>query len=360
MSKGGGSNFQYIPMASSSTTNESKKTEIPAWLTNAAQYGINNAKGLLNQDLSYNNPMAAGLQQGQLDAGASIYANQGMAQPYYNSAATSFSNAQNPIEAATLANGLSGIGRYMNPYIDNVVANVNALSQNNLNQALSDQKDAAIKARAYGGSRQGVQEGAAIAQNNLATNNLLSNLLSQGYNNATNMLGTDVQAQNAVAQQNRTNALNAGQQMSALGTDARAAATADANNLLQYGGLQQNTIQNALDKQLALWQYQKSQPLQAQQVYNQAVSTAPHDTSSSGTASTNSLEMKPVQQQSSNFLQTAGGLAAMGLGAYLGGPAGASAASSMFNGLLGSGSSGTSLPTNIVGGLGNRAVPTFG
>lgn len=316
----------FLPQlqSSNSNTTTTQKTTIPQWLTDASQYGIGNAKNILAGGApQYNAPLAAGLNEDQQQAGQQIRDSQGMAQPYYDQARGAISGSMDAINPSTLAQGLSGISQYMNPYISNVVDSVKALGQQNLDQSLKQTDDQAIAAKAFGGSRHGVQEGVATAQNNLGMNKMIADLMQGGYNTATNLLGADVQTQNAVAQQNRSNALAGGQAMAGLGTTAQGANTQDINNLLTYGNLGQQTAQNALDKNYNLWNFQTQFPLQAQQVYNQTVSSAPHDTSSTGTSSgsTTSVGWAPQQQQSSNPWMTGlGGL--MGLGSMFAAPAG--------------------------------------
>jgi len=318
MSKGGGG-AQYYPMPSiqASNSNSSQKTEIPAWLTNASQFGLANANNLINSGTpQYNAPLAVGLNSDQQQAGQMIKDSIGGSQPYYDQAQGAIDRSMNEIAPATLAGGLSGISQYMNPYISNVVDSLKAQSAQNLDQSLKQTDDQAIAAKAFGGSRHGVQEGVATAQNNLGLSGQIANLLQSGYNNATSLLGSDVQTQNAAAQQNASNALAGGQAMANLGTTARSSNASDINNLLTYGNLGQTTAQGALDKLYNLWQFQSQYPLQAQQVYNQTVSSAPHDTSSSGSSSTSSIGWAPQQQTSSNPLM--GGLGGAMAGAQLG------------------------------------------
>jgi hypothetical protein len=138
--------------------------------------------------------------------------------------------------------------------------------------------------------------------------------------------------------------------MSELGAANRAANTADINNLMQFGSMQQQT--QAAQDQAAYQEFLRQQglPYQALQAYNQTLSTSPHDK----TTSTSGTEMAPIQQQKSDPLMAALGLGATALGAYFGGPAGASAGSSLAGSLFGGNKS------MVTGGLGGRAVPTFG
>lgn len=326
MSKGGGGGSMYYPMPTvqTSNTNTSQSTTIPDWLTNASQFGVNNAKNIVAGGTpQYNAPLAAGLTNDQLSAGQMIRESVGAAQPYYDQAQGAIDRSMQTINPATLAGGMSGISQYMNPYVSNVIDSLKAQSAQNLDQSLKQTDDQAIAAKAFGGSRHGVQEGVATAQNNLGLSGQIANLLQSGYNNATSLLGSDVATQNAAAQQNASNALAGGQAMAGLGTTARGANAADINNLLTFGSLDQQTLQGALDKNMALWQYQNQYPLLAQQTYNDTVARAPHNTSSTGSSNTTSVGMAPQQQTSSSPLSTAlglglGGLSLLGTGGMSG------------------------------------------
>jgi len=87
------------------------------------------------------------------------------------------------------------------------------------------------------------------------------------------------------------------------------------------------------------FQYQNEYPLQAQQMYNNTVSAAPHSTSSTGTTSTNSTTFAPQQQAASNpLMQGLGGL--MGIGSMFASPAGGTSAAA---GLMGAAKAGLAL-----------------
>lgn len=334
MSFGGGGGMTFVPTANTSATNTSNK--IPDWLTNASRAGVNNASRLLSQPTAaYQGQLAPGLNADQTAAGQMIRDSIGMAQPYFDTAQSAIEGSMSALNPSTLAGGLSGISQYMNPYISNVVDSVREMSNSNLGNALNQTRDQAIGANAYGGSRHGVREGVAIAQNNRDTNSLIANLLQGGYNQAANMVGQDVQTQNAIAQQNRANALAGGQAIAGLGTTARGANAADVNNLLTYGSLGQQTT--AAQQQAAYNEFlrQQNDPLQRQQIYNQTVSTAPHSTS--GSSNTTSVGMAPQQQTSSSPLMQGLGLAGAIGGTILGGPMGGQIGSSIGGLLSGSG-----------------------
>lgn len=395
MSKGGGgTKYMFLPQASSSSsasnTNQNTSqtanntsteaansnttglnlsntgssstalSQIPQWLEDAARSGVGSAQGLLNQPVqSYGGDLTAGLNQYQQQAGNLFQNAVGQFSPYFDQAKSTIQSGlqqAQSINPQTLRSGLSGIGDYMNPYIQNVVNSVQDISRQNLDQSLKQTADQAIASKAFGGSRHGVQEGVATAQNNLNTNNLIANLLNSGYNQATSLLGQDTQ-NNLTAQQSNqaanqnylNNLLSGGSALAGLGTTAQNALTSGINNLLNYGNLAQSTEQNANTAAYNEWLRQQNMPLQLQQLYNQTLSAAPHSTMQSqtgqqtntalqnantsatqnntstsqmqgntqGTANTNSnssgWSFSPQQQRSSSPLLTGlGGLASLG------------------------------------------------
>jgi hypothetical protein len=340
VSKGGGGGGQFYPMPTiqSSNSNQSSSTTIPQWLTNASQFGVTNAQNLVNQGTpAYTGELAPGMNGTQNAAGGLIANSIGAYQPYYNAAGSAINNSMTQLNPQTLANGLSGISQYMNPYINNVVNAAQAQGDYALRNNLNTLRDQAINNGAAYGSRQGVQEGAAAENAAYDTQQYIANALNQGYGQAANMLGTDVAAQNQAAQQNNANALAGGQAMSNLGTANRAANTADINNLLQFGNLQQQTQAAQDQANYANYQYQNQQPLALQQLYNQTVSSAPHDTSSTGSSSTSSIGYAPQQSTyGSPLMQGLGGLMAgssIGNSLFSAPAGGTSAATGLFNAL---------------------------
>lgn len=326
MSKGGGGQQYALPTYSAQNSNTS--TVIPSWLTAASQQGVDAASKLLsNPGQAYGGELAPGMTADQQAAGDMFRNSVGAYNPFFSQAQgyTDAATQQGPqIDPQTFKNGLAGISDYMNPYISNVVDSVSKLGQQNLQQSLNQTGDQAIGAHAFGGSRHGVQEGVATAQNNLQTNNLIANLLNSGYGQATNMLGQDIsnnmqaQGANQNAFSNYMNRLmGAGQQTAGIGTAARSANVGDINNVFQYGNAAQQT-QGAQDS--ARYQEflrQQQMPYQALQAYNQTLGTAPHDTNQN--TATSGWQMSPQQQQQSSPLMTGLGLGMAGLSMLPGG-----------------------------------------
>jgi hypothetical protein len=157
----------------------------------------------------------------------------GAAQPLQNQAARgiqrAYAGAQpfNQIAAGMTAAGSQGvdpsqinadaINQYMSPYLQSVVGQTAALQNQQNQQAMSGQTGNAIRQGAFGGDRAGIAAANLQGQQQLATGNLLSGLLNQGYGQA---LSTAQQQQgvNLGAQQaNLARQLQGGQQLAALG-----------------------------------------------------------------------------------------------------------------------------------------------
>lgn len=323
MSKGGGGSSYPMPTITSS--NSGTSTKIPSWLTNASQYGIGAATNLMNAGTpSYNGDLVPGMSADQTAAGDMIRNGIGDYQGYYDQASglTNAATQQGPqVAAQTYQNSLQNVGDYMNPYIGNVIGGLRQAAAENLAGSLTRTGDQAIGAKAFGSSRHGVQEGVATAGVNNALNNQIGQLMSGGYNQATNLMGQDI-SNNFAAQQANQNAysnymnrlLGAGSQMSNIGTANRAANVADINNLLQYGNMQQDTATRQAQAAYNNWQWQQNYPFLALQAYNNTVQGAPHSTS--GTANTMSVGYAPQQQSTSSPLM--GGLSGAMSGAYMG------------------------------------------
>lgn len=170
-------------------------------------------------------------------------------------------------------NALSGdadaVGKFMDPYLKNVVAGTNAQFGQDLSQLNTNADSAATQAGAFGGSRAAVVKGAAQGQLALGHEQQVAQLLSGGFSDAMSRAG----------------------QVANLGL-AGAAGSQDVGAYL---------------RELA---QQQANPGVEQLKIMQGGVTAPN--------STTSTEQKP----GSNWLQTIGGIAGIGAGLFGGGPGG--------------------------------------
>jgi hypothetical protein len=111
--------------------------------------------------------------------------------PLLNGAAGYGTNAQTAgnLGFGALSGDPAAMQRLMNPYQQQVLDANNAQWQHTNAQTMNQVNDAATKAGAFGGSRHGVAEGVALANNNMAQQGQTANLLQSGYNNAVGQAG---------------------------------------------------------------------------------------------------------------------------------------------------------------------------
>jgi len=220
--------------------------------------------------------------------------------------------------------------------------------QANMNAAFQDRMNAANVAQ---------MNQSADLQNKNMNIGALQNAGSLGLNNAQlgvaagNNLANIANNQGALGQSNAS-------LMGSLANNQQANYLNSLNAALAGSGMMQAQNQNQLDAQRQFFADQQNSMLAPLNLRMQALGMTPYNTSTSSTGSSFGLQGQAYQPTSSSPLSTAAGLAAMGAGAYFGGPAGAAAGRSMMNGLLGSGgagqlgSSGMSFPiANSSGGF---------
>jgi hypothetical protein len=363
MSGGGGG-------GQNTSTVQNSNAYIPPWLEQASAGAVQRATDLSNQPYNpYTGQTVAGLDQAQQQAYAQIQNMQGMGTGGYDAAIGTQQNLANqatPITAGGInananqlqqgfqqqvygpAQGLlgnytsqgpataqgvaAGANQLMSPYTNAVIDPANQLMQQQLRQNLNTIGAGANQAGAFGGSRQGVQEGIAQSQaalgsekylgdllNNqwnqatgisrdvalqagqqgLTSNTALANLLQGGYG-ASQKMGGDIMSSNLTA------GLNAAQQLPQSLAGQQAAALGQAQALNQAGTLQQQYQQQLLNAQQGAFAQQQAFPYQQLQTLLGAVSGIPYSTSNSGYAQ----EMNPYY--SNPWGQGIGGVAALG------------------------------------------------
>lgn len=152
----------------------------------------------------------------------------------------------------------SDIGAYMNPYIETVedraIQNQNRAFLQNLNQI----GDAANKAGAFGGSRHGIAEGVAAAENARTIGDLSAQLRAQAFDAASQNINADL-ARRLQGEQLRQNATGLLANIAGMGQQARSnaasqiASFATTAQQLQQAGAEQlaNILQNTRSADLA-------------------------------------------------------------------------------------------------------------
>jgi hypothetical protein len=282
------------------TSSSTTQVQVPDWVQSQLQQNLSTANQLASQPFTPSNlPTVAPFSADQTAAFNAIRQNVGSTQPVFDLAQSQVQNLPQTTQSL------------LNPYL----ANVEGDTVSNIQRAaaLQGQTEAsnAIGAGAYGGTREGVQQGmiASEAQRNIGQ--AINQIQSQGYNTA------------------QSAALN---QAAAEGNIASAGQTANLQGIsaLNQVGQQQQTLQQAqYASALQQWQQQQNYPYQQLALQQSALAGSPY-----GNAVTSS------QPYSSN---TAEQLLGLGLSAA---PLGIMAA----NYLSGPASTALAAPTTLAGG----------
>ena len=239
-------------------------TKLPDWYDTAAQSAIATARQAANNlAMPYQQNTVAGIDPITANAVNLTGQNVGSSNAAFQSAQQGATGVMGydptMIDGGSFLN--MNVGQYMNPYIQNVedraLANMDRAYRNNLNTI----GDAATHAHAFGGSRQGVAEGVAAAENARQMGDLSAQLRQSGYDNATNLMGQDLQRAYGAAQSNQ----NAGLQGAQVNL-------AGANSLGSLAAQQQQEYLRSLQSAISAGQInqQQAQALltQAQDQYN--------------------------------------------------------------------------------------------
>ena len=254
-----------MSMGGGGTQTVVNKTELPEWVQEAGRRNLAAAYEVSRtMPGPYEGQRVAAMTPGQVGTIGTIANNYAMAQPAFayaqQMAAQAGQYQPERVQAGSLAQ--TSLDPYMNPYTQNVLqTSLDTLNQQRL-MGLNQASDAAIKARAFGGSRQAIQEAVVNAAAQQQAGQLAAQLMSQNFAQAQAAAQGDIQRQMAAQQLNQA----AGLQGAGLGiTGAQA-----------LGGLagagQQNFLQgaaSALAAQSAIQQQQQAELDAARQAYTE-------------------------------------------------------------------------------------------
>jgi len=241
------------------------KTEIPEWVQAAGQRNLAAAYDVSKyMPGPYTGQRVAAMAPGQISTIGAIANNYAMSQPAYayaqQMAAESGGYQPTQVEAGQLAN--TDLSPYMNPYTQSVINSsletLNQQRQTGLNAA----QEAAIKARAFGGSRLGIQEGVVNAAAQQQAGQLASQLYGQNFAQA------QAAAQGDIGRRMEAQRLNQAAGISGAGLGLTGAQT-----LGSLAGAGQESFltgaTGALAAQTAIQQQQQQELAAAQQAYTE-------------------------------------------------------------------------------------------
>ncbi len=343
--------------STNTTTNTSgtSSTSIPAWLDTASQGAVAQAQALSQQPYQpITGELVAPTTGAQNQAYQQVANLQGQADPAYQASQAAYTgllgsatpetavgNAANTntmygnyvggvvAPSAGLLGGYLGsaspataqqVGsnamQLMSPYEQAVIAPALQAGQQQYDLAAQQIAANANNVGAFGGSRQGVQEGVAQAQTALGTQGQIANLLASGYNAALtpatslaqNASQQGYNAANTLASQLGTGYANAQQQAGTIGANNLQAGLTAAQNLpvvagaqqtadlqaasaLQATGSAQQAQQQAIDNSNIAQQYAQQQyPYQSLDTLLSALGAVPYGTSTTSTGTGNTAQ----------------------------------------------------------------------
>lgn len=262
------------------------KTEIPQWVQEAGQRNLAAAydvSGALQGP--YEGQRVAAMTPGQIGTIGSIANNYAMAQPAYayaqQMAAQAGQYQPERVQAGSLAQ--TSLDPYMNPYTQNVLqTSLDTLNQQRL-MGLNQASDAAIKARAFGGSRQAIQEGVVNAAAQQQAGQLAAQLMSQNFAQAQAAAQGDIQRQMAAQQLNQAAGisgaglgLTGAQTLGGLAGAGQESFLTGASGALAAQSAIQQQQQAELDAARQAYTEQQQFPLQQLQIPLQALGITPY------------------------------------------------------------------------------------
>jgi len=195
-----------MSMGGGGTQTVVNKTELPEWVQEAGRRNLAAAYEVSRtMPGPYEGQRVAAMTPGQVATIGTIANNYAMSQPAFayaqQMAAQAGGYQPERVQAGQLAT--TDLSPYMNPYTQSVLqTSLDTLNQQRLT-GLNQAADAAIKARAFGGSRQAIQEGIVNAAAQQQAGQLAANLMSQNFAQSQAAAQADIQRQMAAQQLNQ-------------------------------------------------------------------------------------------------------------------------------------------------------------
>lgn len=260
------------------------KVELPAWLESAAQDTLANAQTVAGRDYQVNPAQTiVGPSADTTAAWDMIRNNVGSTGWGYDASAAALKGllgGANPITAADVAGDASTL---MNPYVGAVVDPAVALMRQQLGVTKGQIAGNAANVGAFGGSRQGVEEGVADAQQALQAGQLQGGLLQSGWNTA-------LSTATGLRSTNLTAALQAAGLLPQVMAGEAGQQQKDAALLEAVGNAQTNQAQQEANLKAQQWQEQFDWPVTGLSIMESALAATPYGSTTTAT--------QPVQGKS--------------------------------------------------------------
>lgn len=299
------------------TTSQSV-TQLPPWINQAAQQNYAYAQNVANRPLQqYQGQMVSDIGP-QTQQAWNLAAGGGNAgQDQYNASQAGYLGVmgQQPqqVTAGQLAN--TNLQPYMSPFTQDVINKTLPIMQQNLALQQNQQQNAANSNNAFGGSRQGVQQGVTQAQGAMNMGQMAAQLNQANFGQAQAGATADINRTMAAAQANQQAQQNQGQlNLAAAGGLGTLGAQAQKNQLQQFGELaaagqsQQEQAQKQINAQMQKFSQAWGYPTQQLGALQSALGMTPYGQAQQGQSTTTTQQSPDYINAIFSGLQTAGGL----------------------------------------------------
>jgi hypothetical protein len=297
-----------------------QKTELPEWVQTEAQKNLRIADEIASRPYqAYGGATVAGFAPEQEQAFQLAQTSLGAYRPALTAATGAaaqgaFYQPQQVTAPSFLTGNIQG---YMNPYLQEVEQRAGEALNRQLAQTQNQIASQAVQARAFGGSRQGIQEGVAAGEASRAMGDLSARLRSEGFQQAAGLQQADqARAMQASLANQQAGLAGAGLGLQGAGVlgnlaqQAQQAGITDVGALGAVGAQRQALEQQQLQDAYARFAEQRDYPTQALNLRLAALGATPYGQTTTQTA--------PGQQGSSLLSGLGGagtflsGLAALG------------------------------------------------
>jgi len=254
------------------------QVQIPGYIQDAGKFNINFAKNIANTPFQkFTGDRYAGFDTNEQQAfdRAVAFSNAGVGQDAISTGMDAASAAAGYTPQGFLGADISG---YMNPYLQNVAGNVMSDLDRARQTALTSGGAAATRSGAYGGSRHGVSDALTNREFFDSANNALTNLYSQGYNQATNLFQNDIANQLAANSLN----LNAASQLANLANMGRQFTLSDIDLQRNIGSQTRALEQAQRDFDYQQFVEQREDPYKKLAALSTGLGSTPYSTTTTG------------------------------------------------------------------------------
>ena len=308
-------------MGNSGSTNQQSnqqsisQTQLPPWINQAAQQNYGLAQNIAERPLTqYAGQQVADVGPQTQQAWNLAATSGGAGADQYNASQAGYLTAAGTPATQITAPGSAGLQPWMNPFTSSVINSTipimqqaNALSQN-------QQANAANSANAFGGSRQGVQQGVAQAQGAMNIGQMAAQLNQANFTQAQ---AANLQAQQGNQQANQANInslISAAGGLGALGT---AAQTNQRQQFLEQstaGAQEQQQAQNEIAANVNQFNQAQAYPGQQLGVLQSALGMTPYGSTTMGssTGQTQTTTTPSLMSDVTGGLQVLGSLTGPG------------------------------------------------